>query len=102
MQANFLSVVLMPIALAIIMTGLGLSLTIADFKRVYEYPKAVIIGLGTQMILLPIICFFIVKALSLPSELAVGLMLLAAAPGGPSANLYSSPCARSCRRTSCQ
>jgi BASS family bile acid:Na+ symporter len=89
MQANFLSVVLMPIALAIIMTGLGLSLTIADFKRVYEYPKAVIIGLGTQMILLPIICFFIVKALDLPAELAVGLMLLAAAPGGPSANLYS-------------
>ena len=75
MQANFLSVVLMPIALAIIMTGLGLSLTIADFKRVYEYPKAVLIGLGTQMILLPIICFFIVKALALPSELAVGLML---------------------------
>ena len=71
------------------MTGLGLSLTTADFKRVYEYPKAVLIGLVTQMILLPIICFFIVKALSLPSELAVGLMLLAAAPGGPSANLYS-------------
>ena len=89
MQANFLSVVLMPIALAIIMTGLGLSLTIADFKRVYEYPKAVIVGLGTQMILLPIICFFIVKALNLPAELGVGLMLLAAAPGGPSANLYS-------------
>ena len=89
MQASFLSVVLMPIALAIIMTGLGLSLTIADFKRVYEYPKAVIVGLGTQMILLPIICFFIAKVLSLPAELAVGLMLLAAAPGGPSANLYS-------------
>jgi BASS family bile acid:Na+ symporter len=89
MQANFLSVVLMPIALAIIMTGLGLSLTIVDFKRVYEYPKAVIIGLGTQMILLPIICFFIVKVLNLPAELGVGLMLLAAAPGGPSANLYS-------------
>ena len=83
MQASFLSVVLMPIALAIIMTGLGLSLTMADFKRVYEYPKAVIVGLGTQMILLPIICFFIAKGLNLPPELAVGLMLLA------SANLYS-------------
>jgi len=89
MQASFLSVVLMPIALAIIMTGLGLSLTIADFKRVYEYPKAVIVGLGTQMILLPIICYFIATDLHLPAELAVGLMLLAAAPGGPSANLYS-------------
>jgi len=89
MQASFLSVVLMPVALAIIMTGLGLSLTWADFKRVYEYPKAVIIGLGTQMILLPIICFFIAKAFALPAELAVGLLLLAAAPGGPSANLYS-------------
>ena len=89
MQSNFLSVVLMPLALALIMTGLGLSLTLADFKRVYLFPKAVIIGLFCQMFVLPIICFLIIKAMGIPPVLAVGLMLLAAAPGGPSANLYS-------------
>lgn len=89
MQANFLSVVLMPVALAVIMTGLGLSLTLADFRRIFLYPKAMLIGLLCQMALLPVICYFIAKALQLPPEMAVGLMLLAAAPGGPSANLYS-------------
>lgn len=89
MQANFLSVVLMPVALAVIMTGLGLSLTLADFRRIFLYPKAMLIGLLCQMALLPVICYFIAKAFQLPPEMAVGLMLLAAAPGGPSANLYS-------------
>lgn len=89
MQANFLSVVLMPVALAVIMTGLGLSLTLADFRRIFLYPKAMLIGLLCQMALLPIICYFIAKSFHLPPEMAVGLMLLAAAPGGPSANLYS-------------
>jgi BASS family bile acid:Na+ symporter len=89
MQSNFLSLVLMPMALALIMTGLGLSLTIADFKRVYLFPKAIIIGLFCQMFVLPIICFLIIEAMGIPPVLAVGLMLLAAAPGGPSANLYS-------------
>jgi BASS family bile acid:Na+ symporter len=79
----------MPLALALIMMGLGLSLTLADFKRVYLFPKAVIIGLFCQMFVLPIICFLIIKAMGIPQVLAVGLMLLAAAPGGPSANLYS-------------
>jgi BASS family bile acid:Na+ symporter len=71
------------------MLGLGLSLTIDDFKRVVQYPKAIIIGLISQMIILPIICFFIVRLFGLSPELAVGLMLLAASPGGPTANLYS-------------
>mgnify|MGYP000060569221 FL=1 len=89
MQANFFSVVLMPIALSVIMTGLGLSLTISDFKRIFLFPKAMLVGLICQMLLLPIVCFFIAKGMNLPPEMAVGLMLLAAAPGGPSANLYS-------------
>ena len=76
-------------AIAIIMVGLGLSLTPADFKRIFEYPKAVIIGLVTQMLLLPAICLLIADFFNLEPALAVGLMLLAAAPGGPSANLYS-------------
>lgn len=89
MQASFLSLVLMPLAIAIIMVGLGLSLTLADFKRIFIYPKAILIGLVTQMIILPAFCFGIAYVTHLPPELAVGLMLLAAAPGGPSANLYS-------------
>ncbi|MBI2285032.1 MAG: bile acid:sodium symporter family protein [Bacteroidetes bacterium] len=89
MSASFLSVVLLPLALAIIMMGLGLSLTIADFKRVAIYPKAVIIGLVCQVLVLPAACYLLVTTSSLPPELAVGLMLLSAAPGGPTANLYS-------------
>lgn len=89
MQASLLSTVILPIALAVIMMGLGLSLRVEDFKRIAKYPKAMIIGLLCQMILLPAICFFIAKGLNISPELAVGLMLIAAAPGGPSANLYS-------------
>lgn len=89
MQANFLSVVLLPLALAVIMMGLGLSLRVEDFKRVLVFPKAVLIGLLCQMLLLPVICYFIASGFGLSPELAVGLMLLSASPGGPTANLYS-------------
>lgn len=89
METSLLTTVLLPLAIAIIMMGLGLSLTIDDFKRIVVYPKAVLVGLFCQMIILPIICFFIAKSFGLPPELAVGLMLLAAAPGGATANLYS-------------
>lgn len=89
METNILTLVLLPLAIAIIMIGLGLSLTIDDFKRVVVYPKAVVIGLVCQMLILPVVCFFIVKGFGLSSELAVGLMLLSAAPGGATANLYS-------------
>lgn len=80
---------LLPVALGVIMLGLGLSLTLADFKRVIEFPRAVVIGLACQMLLLPAICFGIARSFALPPELAVGLMLLAASPGGATANLYS-------------
>jgi BASS family bile acid:Na+ symporter len=89
MQASFLSIYLLPMAIAIIMVGLGLSLTPADFKRIIQYPKAMIIGLVTQMVILPLVCLLIAQYFELSPVLAVGLMLLAAAPGGPSANLYS-------------
>jgi BASS family bile acid:Na+ symporter len=89
MNDNSLLTTIMPVALGIIMLGLGLSLSIEDFKRVAVYPKAVLIGLLCQMILLPAICFGIAKGFQLGPELAVGLMLLAASPGGPTANLYS-------------
>ena len=71
------------------MLGLGLSLTVDDFKRVVRYPKAILIGLFIQMFVLTSICFAICVALKLPSVLAVGMMLLAAAPGGATANIYS-------------
>lgn len=89
MQSSVLSEVFLPLGLAIIMMGLGLSLTLDDFKRIFTYPKAIIIGLFCQMIILPFICYFIAVGFKLSPELAVGLMLLAAAPGGPTSNLFS-------------
>ncbi len=89
MQSNLITAVLLPIALGIVMLGLGLSLTIADFKRVLVYPRAVIVGLACQMLILPALCYGIAKGFGLPPELAVGLMLLAASPGGATANLFS-------------
>jgi bile acid:Na+ symporter, BASS family len=79
----------MPIALGIIMLGLGLTLVPDDFRRVAKVPRAVFVGLFCQMVLLPLIAFGIAKLFALPPMLAVGLMLLSAAPGGPSANLFS-------------
>jgi BASS family bile acid:Na+ symporter len=89
MQEGVLSTIVLPAALGIIMLGLGLSLSIADFTRVIKFPKAVFIGLFCQMLVLPFGAFFIAKAMGLAPELAVGLMLLAASPGGATANLFS-------------
>jgi BASS family bile acid:Na+ symporter len=80
---------LLPIALGLIMLGLGLSLTMADFARVAKHPKAVAIALVCQVVILPVICFGLVELFNLPPVLAVGMMLLAASPGGTTANLYS-------------
>lgn len=79
----------LPVALGIIMFGLGLSLTLGDFARVLKQPKAVIVALLCQLVLLPLICFGLVLAFQLPPVLAVGMMMLAASPGGTTANLYS-------------
>lgn len=79
----------LPIALAIIMFGLGLSLTVQDFVRVGRWPKAAVIALACQILLLPLLCFGLVELFDLSPVLAVGMMLLAAAPGGTTANLFS-------------
>ncbi|KQZ84985.1 bile acid:sodium symporter [Microbacterium sp. Root166] len=79
----------LPVALGIIMFGLGLSLTVGDFARVLKQPKAVVVALLCQLVLLPAICFGLVLAFQLPPVLAVGMMMLAASPGGTTANLYS-------------
>lgn len=84
-----LTTVFLPLALAIIMLGLGLSLSLSDFRRVMERPRAVVIALVCQALLMPLACFFIASSFGLAPELAVGLMLLAASPGGTVANLYS-------------
>lgn len=89
MQQSDLTSLFLPIALGIIMLGLGLSLTVEDFKRLTKYPKAMTIALFCQMVLLPLLCFGLVIVFNLNPILAVGLMLLAASPGGATANLYS-------------
>lgn len=81
--------IMLPLALAIIMIGLGLELTPKDFARVSKHPKAVLTALFCQLVLLVGLAFIICKALELPPLLSVGLMLLAASPGGSTANLFS-------------
>ncbi|WP_292035983.1 MULTISPECIES: bile acid:sodium symporter family protein [unclassified Brevundimonas] len=84
-----LAMIGLPIALGVIMFGLGLDLTPGDFARIGKRPKAVAIALACQLLLLPAVCFGLVLLFRLPPVLAVGMMLLAASPGGTTANLYS-------------
>ena len=78
-----------PIGLALIMLGLGMNLTINDFLRVLKVPKDFLVGFFCQMILLPIIAFVIIRLLNMPIELALGVMLIAAAPGGVTSNVLT-------------
>ena len=78
-----------PIALALIMLGLGMSLTIQDFLRVIKVPKDFLVGFICQLILLPIVAFVLIKLLNTPAELAIGVMLIAAAPGGVTSNVLT-------------
>ena len=80
---------LAPIALALIMLGLGMSLTIQDFMRVIKVPKDFLVGFICQLILLPIVALSLTLVLKLPTELAVGLMLIACAPGGVTSNVLT-------------
>ena len=78
-----------PIALALIMLGLGLGLTLQDFKRVVTNPKDFGVGIFCQLILLPIIAYTIILILKLPVEIALGLMIISAAPGGVTSNVLT-------------
>ena len=89
MEASILTQLFLPLALAIIMFGMGLSLTPGDFKRILIYPKAVAIGLCNQLILLPLIAFVLILLFGLEREIAVGLMILSACPGGATSNLIT-------------
>ena len=78
-----------PIALALIMLGLGTSLTLEEFKRVVKQPKDFIVGFICQLVLLPIIAFALIKIMNTPIELALGVMIIAAAPGGVTSNILT-------------
>ena len=78
-----------PVCLAIIMFGLGLGLTVADFKRVITIPRDFIIGFLGQVIILPIIAFILIHIISMPPEIALGVMIIAAAPGGVTSNILT-------------
>ena len=78
-----------PIALALIMLGLGASLIADDFLRVVKNPKDFFIGFICQLIVLPIVAYLLVITLSVPIEMALGVMLIAAAPGGVTSNVLT-------------
>ena len=89
MQENLFSSVILPIALALIMLGMGLSLEISDFLRITKYPKAVAVGLGSQVIILPLLGFVITLVVPMPPPIAVGLIIIALCPGGVSSNIIT-------------
>ncbi|MEM6254952.1 MAG: bile acid:sodium symporter family protein [Cyanobacteria bacterium P01_D01_bin.156] len=89
MESSFLTTIFLPLALFIIMLGMGLGLTIQDFTRILVEPKAVILGLVAQLMLLPLVGFVLASIFPLSPELAVGVMILSASPGGPTSNLMT-------------
>jgi BASS family bile acid:Na+ symporter len=89
MSGELLKQLALPIALFAVLFGMGLSLVPADFRRVVLYPKAKIIGLACQLLLLPAVAFALALLFRLPGELAVGLMVLAACPGGATSNVIT-------------
>lgn len=89
MQGNLFTSVLLPLALATVMLGMGLSLVPEDFRRVTRYPKAVALGVACQLLLLPLIGLLITLVVPMQPAIAVGFIVLALCPGGPSSNLVT-------------
>jgi bile acid:Na+ symporter, BASS family len=89
MTTNLFTTLLLPIALGVLMLGMGLGLLPADFARVTRYPKAAIVGLVNQILVLPLIGFLIASIVPLRPEIAVGLLIVAICPGGPSSNVLT-------------
>ena len=89
MESNLLSAIFLPLALFIIMTSMGMGLTLKDFRRVTVEPKSVIIGLIAQLLILPLVGFLVARIFSLSPELAVGLIIIAACPGGSTSNMVT-------------
>ena len=78
-----------PIILALIMLGLGLGLKLEDFGRVFKAPKDFIVGFVSQLIILPIVAYILILILKTPPEIAIGVMIIAAAPGGVTSNVMT-------------
>lgn len=89
MPPDLLKSVLLPLALFILMLGMGMTLRLADFKRVLVSPKATLLGLFCQIVSLPLLALGLAYVFKLPPDLATGLMLLAVCPGGPTSNLIT-------------
>lgn len=89
MTSELLKHIALPLALFAVLFGMGLSLVPADFRRVVLQPKAKLIGLGCQVLLLPAVAFLLALIFQLPGDLAVGLMVLAACPGGATSNVIT-------------
>ena len=89
MQSNLFTAVLLPLALSLVMLGMGLSLIPEDFRRIARYPKAVAVGTICQTILLPLIALLITQLVPMQPTIAVGLIVLALCCGGPSSNLIT-------------
>ncbi|PKV52900.1 BASS family bile acid:Na+ symporter [Aquimarina sp. MAR_2010_214] len=84
-----ISTIILALSLIIIMLGMGLSLVIEDFKRILIYPKAILLGLTNQILILPVLGFALASLFPVQPEIAIGIMILAACPGGPTSNLIS-------------
>lgn len=89
MKESVLTSVVLPLALFIIMMGMGLSLTVQDFKRVMQVPKSAAVGVVCQMIVLPVVAWGLVHVFGMSGVMAVGLMIIAACPGGVTSNLIT-------------
>ncbi len=88
-QVDILITLILPVAVFIIMFGMGLSLRMADFMYILKQPKAVLVGISVQVIALPLIAFLIAIVFKLPPELAVGLMIISLAPSGTTSNMFT-------------
>ena len=89
MPADLVKTLFLPLALFFIMFGMGMSLAPADFRRVLLSPGATLLGLGCQLLGLPLLAFGLIRLFGLPGDLAVGLIILAACPGGPTSNIIT-------------
>ncbi|TVR01721.1 MAG: bile acid:sodium symporter family protein [Deltaproteobacteria bacterium] len=89
MESSLASQLFLPAALFLIMLGLGLSLMVEDFRRVIVQPRGALLGLGVQLVLLPVVGFVIARTFPMSPELAMGIMVLAACPGGATSNLIT-------------
>lgn len=89
MQGDVVSSVLLPLILAFIMFSLGLGLTVGDFRRILVQPRALLVGVFSHFVLLPLVCFGMLKLMGLSGAFAVGFMILAACPTGATSNLLT-------------